>query len=419
MLALFTVVALLGCGKLVHKLFGHSEVMLVTPRKAKRNFWIICAAALVTHFVLMLIGALMLRHTSNWEAAKNGFELLRVSWLKSNTDVDHYMNIAEKWYVDFDPANPNNVDYLNLVFFPMFPAAIRLFNLIFRNSFISALIINAIATSLAAGMVYLTLTPVVGSGKAKYGAFAALLLPGMIFMNSPMSEPLFLLFTVTCFYFLQRRELLLAGVFAALAGFTRSLGVILAVPIAIEGISYIVQLAREGKKWKKPLALTLAALLVSTLGTLGYLVINKTVTGDWFKFLEYQRTNWYQSFCPFFETARYVSNYLSKSLLDHNASMIMLWLLTLVSMFGSLTLIGANRRRLPATYYWFFLPYFAVSTGCTWLLSAVRYLSAALPIPAAISFSFNKKLKTALIFAVLLALYIGYMYMYMLRWDVY
>lgn len=74
------------------------------------------------------------------------------------------------------------------------------------------------------------------------------MLPGSIFLNSGMTEPLFMLFTVLCFYALQKKKYLAAGIAAACAGFTRSPGVLLAVPLAIEGIGYCVRRARSGKK---------------------------------------------------------------------------------------------------------------------------------------------------------------------------
>lgn len=73
------------------------------------------------------------------------------------------------------------------------------------------------------------------------------MLPGSIFLNSGMTEPLFMLFTVLCFYALQKKKYLAAGIAAACAGFTRSPGVLLAVPLAIEGIGYCVRRARSGK----------------------------------------------------------------------------------------------------------------------------------------------------------------------------
>lgn len=45
-----------------------------------------------------------------------------------------------------------------------------------------------------------------------------------------------------------KKKYLAAGIAAACAGFTRSPGVLLAVPLAIEGIGYCVRRARSGKK---------------------------------------------------------------------------------------------------------------------------------------------------------------------------
>ena len=44
-----------------------------------------------------------------------------------------------------------------------------------------------------------------------------------------------MLFTVLCFYALQKKKYLAAGIAAACAGFTRSPGVLLAVPLAFVG----------------------------------------------------------------------------------------------------------------------------------------------------------------------------------------
>ena len=296
---------------------------------------------------------------------------------------------------------------------------IRLVNSVTGNSFISAQLINTVATCLASGMTYLTLTPVLGGKRAKWGAIAAILMPGMIFMNSPMSEPLFMLFSVCCFFFIQKRQLIIAGVFAALAGFTRSLGVLLAVPIAIEGVCYIVRLAKNKKNWQQQIFVLMLALIISTFGTIGYLYINKTVSGEWLRFLVYQKDNWYQSACPFFETVRYIVRYLQMAFTKHDNGMIMLWITTLITVFGSLILMAKQSKRLPATYTFYYFAYFIVATGCTWLLSSVRYMSVLLPLVAAIALGFDKKWKTAIIFTLLIVCYIAYMTFYMLRWSVY
>ncbi len=380
-----------------------------------RNFVLICLCALVLHAVTYLLGIVIfsLANGKSGSIAEWMTQYGRLAWMKPNTDAQHYINIAENWYqVEGD-------DRLLLVFFPMLPIFIRGFNFIFHDSYLSATIINTIATVLASGMTYITLLPVLGNRRSKAAAFIALLLPGAIFLNSPMTEPLFLLFSVCGFFFMQKRSYILAGIFTALAGFTRSLGVLLAVPIALVGIGHIVSLAREKKPVGKTVGLLIAGLAISVLGTLGYLYINYSLHGDPLKFLEYQWGNWNQKSCPFFDTPRYMVNYLISSAQTKPLTTISLWVPGLLAVFGSLLLMAFKGRKLPGSYTVYFLCYFAVSVGCTWLLSPVRYLCAALPVIAAVADSCDKKWKTAVIFSVTALLYVLYTVMYMKRLGTY
>lgn len=417
-LGLFVLIFIAAAPKIVDLLAGDSSIENLEPsvsKRAWRNFFIICIAALALHIAAGIIGTLIFKTFNQYAASvKDGFKLWRDSWMKTNTDAGHYLKIAENWYVK------DGNDRLLIVFLPMLPVLIRAFNVVFQNSFISAQIINAIAIALASGMVYMTLLPIIGSRRSKVAAFVSILLPGMIFMNSPMSEPLFLLFTVCAFFFMQRKRFLLSGIFVACAGFTRSLGVIAAVPLALVGIGHIVRLMRDKKPWGKALMLLAVGLVISTFGTLGYLCINYSVHGDALKFFEFQSSNWHQNFNPFFDTPRYMLNYALRYYGEGKIEkFVSLWVSGLIAIMGSLILIEAKAKKLPASYTVYFLAYFAVAIGCTWLLSAMRYISAALPVSAAIAHCANKRWKTVLIFIILAALYLGYTYMYMMRWEIY
>lgn len=411
-LALFTGIFIAAVPRLISLLSGGDLIVPTAVRRGVRfrNFLLIAFGALALHLLTYIVGAalfsvnngegdLMTRIAQNWSSA----------WMKPNTDAQHYINIAENWY------RADGDERLLLVFFPMFPLCIRAFNIVFRDSYVSAFVINSIAAALASGMTYLTLLPVLGSKRSKAAAFIALLLPGAIFFNSPMTEPLFLLFSLCGFFFMQKRNYIAAGLFTALAGFTRSLGVLLAVPIALVGIGHIVGLVREKKPAGRTAALLIAGLFISILGTLGYLAINWSLHGDPLKFLEFQRDNWYQQACPFFDTPRYMINYLLLLIKDKPDNVISLWIPGLIAVFGSLALMLCKARKLPASYTVYFLCYFAVSIGCTWLLSSVRYLCAAVPLIAAIADSCDKRWKTAVIMLCLVPVYIVYVSMYM-RW---
>ena len=241
-LALFVVVFLMSLPGIVDTLCGKDEIKSTCEEcgcvRTAEFFKVVVIAAGI-HLLTYLIGLAVYAILHPEVFGDPSLSFLRTAWMKQSTDAGHYINIAENGYVQYGD------DKLLLVFFPMLPYCIRVLNLVFNDSYISATVINAVAVSLSSGMIYLTLRPIMGEDRSKAAAFIALLLPGAIFMNSPMTEPLFLLFSVTGFFFLQRRRYVLAGLFTAFAGFTRSLGVLLAVPIALVGFGHIVRLIKE------------------------------------------------------------------------------------------------------------------------------------------------------------------------------
>ncbi len=342
------------------------------------------------------------------------YQLWREAWSKGNTDVNHYLNIAENWYV-----NEGN-DRLLIVFFPMFPLLIGFFNLFIGNSFVSAQIINTVLTSLAAGMLYKLFKGMMEESKAYFAALIFLVLPGAIFMNSTMSEPLFVLLTCTSLYFLQKKKFIIAGLFAGLSGFTRSVGILLFVPIFIDAVCEIVYRRKNDEPIAKTLISSLCGLGLSCTGTLAYLGINKAITGDAFKFSVYQKENWSQGISYFFDTPRYMFNQARYMFQRSDvAGGILLPVVTITVIFAALVIFIMNAKRLSASLGAYFLVYFVIAMGCTWLLSSVRYMSVLVPFIACIAFIPKTKTGESITLYASILLYIAYLVCYMLRLSVY
>ena len=415
-LALFVLVFELSVPNILRTICGKDEPIVFEAgnrNKTAKRFLVIVLIALGLHVLTYVIGVLMYTLVQKGSLQNIPASYWKTAWMKSNTDAKHYINIAENGYqVDGD-------DKLLIVFFPMLPYCIRAFNLVFANSYVSATIINAIAVSLSAGMIYLTFLPLFGEKHSRAAAFIAILLPGAMFMNSPMTEPLFVLFSACGFYFIQKRRYVPAGIFTALAGFTRSLGVLLAVATALVGLGHVIGLIRQKKPVGKTVALLITGLVISTFGTLSYLYINYFLHGDPLKFFEYQWSNWHQKACPFFDSPRYFIEQAKNAYANKPETLYSLWIPQYIAIFGSLALMATKVKKLPSNYTVYFLLYFAVSVGCTWLLSSVRYLSAAIPLIAAFALIPRKKTGNIILFTVLSAAYLGYMLMYMQRLGIY
>ena len=75
-------------------------------------------------------------------------------------------------------------------------------------------------------------------------------------------------------------------------------------------------------------------------------------------------------------------------------------------------------KRLRPSYTAWFLAYFVIAIGATWLLSAPRYLAALIPMHMALS-SLTKRRGTDTFLTVLLALFsLFYLTAFALRWQV-
>lgn len=409
---LFTLILYSIAPKLVRCFSGRTSYDYGIRASDTNRFWQIVLIALGIRIVTTFLGIFI--YSLARDCSSNLFEAWQEAWMKGNTDCYHYLNIAENLYT------ASGDDKLFIVFFPLFPLLIRILNYAIHNSFISAQLLNTVFSCFAAGLFYKTLRLDLPERRAFLGAMVFMLMPGAVFMNSAMSEPLFALLLCCFFLFLRKKEYLFAGVFAALAGFTRSVGVLLAIPLAVCIAGDLVGRAKKHELKASFIIGALCSLIISVFGTLGYLLINKVVTGNALMFLEYQKSHWHQSIGYFFNTPRYMWNYSCVWLEDGDLrTAVTLGFVTILAIFLSLEIYLRKAKELPISYSVFFVFYFVIAIGCTWLLSAVRYLSVLLPLIAAIALIPKKRSGEIALVGVMGVIYLGYLVLYMLRMDVY
>ena len=160
------------------------------------------------------------------------------------------------------------------------------------------------------------------------------------------------------------------------------------------------------------------ALLVP-LGFAAYCYINWRVSGNPFQFLIYQREHWNQRTGLFFSTAAYQTDYFLRSLTSggwHDA--LGLWLPNLIACFAALGLLAAAAPKLRASQTAWFLAYYIVAVGATWLLSAPRYLLVLLPVPLALAQCAQKRTANIVLTALSALAALGYLAAFALRWQV-
>lgn len=324
-----------------------------------------------------------------------------------SADAYHYLCIARDWYL-----SEGELDRLvQLVFLPGFPLVLRLFHFLTGEYLCAGMLCSALCFSGALCVLYrLALLDFDERGARRVLRFTALT-PGAFFFFAPMSEGLFLLLSVLCVYCARRKRWWLAGLFGGYAAFTRSLGLMLFVPLLLEWGRGVL---RGEEKLRRGLA-----LLLLPLGFAAYLAINAAVAGNPFQFMIYQREHWYQGLGLFFNTAAYQTRYALSAAAAGNVRQLWgLWIPNLCAVFGALAILLAGVRRIRASYSAWAIAYYGIAIGATWLLSAPRYMAALPPLALSLAAVSERKWLRTLLSVLLGIAGTLYLLFFALRWNV-
>ena len=394
---LFAVVGLLAVQRWAD--FWSSEIEPAADESAAVSGWKVFLA-LIAWDVLILFLAWPLR------CLLNGSMTLQQSmeaWVSG--DSYHYLCIAKDWYL-----SSGEIDRIvQLVFLPGYPILIRVAHFMIPNWTYAALTVSGICFALAGTLFYRLARLDLGDGGARRALTALCLFPGSFFLAAPMSESLFLLCCMGCLYLARKEKWLPACLLGAYAAFTRSLGITLLVPLILE----LVHIR------KKVRFADCASLLLVPLGFAAYLLVNQQVAGNPFQFLIYQSEHWHQNLGLFFNTAAYQTDYAIGTIHDNPHNFWGLWMPNLIASFGALILMILAGQKMRGSWMVWFVPYYFIAIGATWLLSAPRYLLVFFPLSEAVSVLTEKKGVRAIVFLLLGILSFLYFLAYLLRWQVY
>ena len=204
--------------------------------------------------------------TSGWHNLATALERQDAAW---------FLRIATHGYAHGDGS---------AAFFPLYPMAIRAVAWLPGVGPLGAALFVSNVSFLAALLMLHGLTRLEGMSEAtarRTTLFIAIF-PTAFFFLAPYSEALFLLLSVSCFWFARRDRWAMAGLTGALAALTRSIGVLLIPALAVEA------LARSPRG--RALGLRLLAAAGVGLGPLLYFTYWRVRFGDfWAPFRAQER----------------------------------------------------------------------------------------------------------------------------------
>lgn len=324
-------------------------------------------------------------------------------------DANHYMNIAANGYkgaVEFcdtcreaalakgvSPDVMQDGQHLFLVFFPLFPFLLGLFNLIFADIRMAGLVLSTLAY--AGGCVYMyRLVRLDYSEKVAVNSVILLsLFPFGFFFGGIMSEGLFFLVSSAMLCYIREHDWGKAILLGCLATMVRLQGALLIVPAGFELLCvyrpWDMIRKKDFTKAKEMLGRGLSLFLIF-IGTGVYLLINWSVERYPFSFMIYQNSHWNQGAALPTKTLSYIFRYAFST--DYNMqTRISLWIPQAVLAIAAVVILLYGIKKLRAFHMGYAAAYVLLTYSVKWLLSAGRYLSCCIPLFIVLALAAEKR----------------------------
>lgn len=249
-----------------------------TLRHQRASAWrYILLLFLSSRFVLTLIGVISYTFIDRGYGKQFSWSKYTGLDLWGVWDSYWYMDIAKNGYSTVGSI-AGNPDQTNFPFFPLYPMLMKLIGGITGGKyFLAGLLISNACLLISAFVLYQLVVKDAGPKTARRAIKYLFLFPISFIFSGVFTESLYLCLTLLCFYCAKRRNWWLVGVFGALLSATRTLGVLIVLPMLFEYLRSI------GFKLKQVRFNSLFLLLIP-LGLLIFCVYSYQATGDFLYF---------------------------------------------------------------------------------------------------------------------------------------
>jgi hypothetical protein len=232
-------------------------------------YWPVVAFVLGLKVLLLLHGGLSF--LTPWDDSITSARALFETW--NRWDSLNYLHIAEFGY-----ESTGDMRHL-LVFYPLYPALIRLLEPL-CGSFLAAGFWISTLASLAAAVLFHRLASQDQPGDASRAVFFLFVFPTSFALHIAYTESLFLMLSFGSLLLARSRRWALAGLLGAAAALTRINGLALGAALLVEVWAARREEGRFRSEW--------LFVLLTGVGAVGFLLVNYAVTGDALAFLRHQ-----------------------------------------------------------------------------------------------------------------------------------
>ena len=184
-------------------------------------------------------------------------------------------------------------DDASAAFFPLYPLLSRgVANLLGNNWLLGAYVVSNLALIVAFTVFYRLTALEFSEATARRAVLYLAVFPTSLFLFAPYTESLFIALSVGCLYAARRSAWLLAGYLGAMASLTRSTGLLLALPLAVEALLQYRSSVGPAVARLRGVLSGLAAAAAVGLGIGAYFLYWESFADDWRRPLDVQGATW-------------------------------------------------------------------------------------------------------------------------------
>lgn len=331
------------------------------------------------------------------------------------------ISIANKGYAaeTLDAAGK----YYNLLFPPLYSWIVRLISPVYLSSMRAGFFVSNLNAILSGIVLYLLVMHDLDRRSAVRALWYYSILPPSFLLTCTIPASTFLLFSLLSVYCARRRSFVVSSLFGAMAALTDRLGIVLVVPLLLEFFNTMTKEYRTLREvtWRFYVRKSLigAAFLLVPLGFIIFLIINRTVGGSFFTYVEYLKELYDSEFALFYRTCGVQMERLIDSYRTFQPSLTYgLYLPTLLCAIGSLVLVLLKSDDLRVSYLAFFMVCFPVILSQTGVMDAPRQLLCCFPVVIALMRLTKNRMVDLLVSLACIAGSVAYLGMYVAGWPV-
>lgn len=184
---------------------------------------------------------------------------------RGNFDGFHYTSIGSQGYL-----------HTQYAFFPLYPSIINSLTPIFKNIFLSGTLVSLVSCFVGLVLFIKLLNLDYPHKHVSWIVLTFLLFPTSFFLTFVYTEGLFLLLLMLSFYAARKQWWLVAGIAAALASYTKFMGIFIFPALLVE-----LWIQATSEKWSvNQRIVSLLCVLLAPLGLIKYMLFLKQTTGD-------------------------------------------------------------------------------------------------------------------------------------------